>query len=199
MDTNNLRAGKENHLGQKSISIWFTGLSGSGKSTLTCEVEKKLSSLGFLSIILDGDHIRKGLNNNLGFSEEDRFENIRRVAEVSKLFVESGIITLCAFICPLDAMRKQAKKIIDESDFFLVYLDAQYMDCEKRDCKGLYAKAKSGKIDNFTGLTARYEKPDDADLILDTVNQNIDTCTEKLLKFILPKISITRLPDESGK
>jgi adenylylsulfate kinase len=195
MDKNSLRAEKESLLGQKAISIWFTGLSGSGKTTLAYEIQKSLTSLGFLSKVLDGDNIRKGLNNDLGFSEADRYENIRRVAEISKLFAENGIITICAFICPLAKMRKLAKSIIGGQNFVLVYLDASFEACENRDIKGLYAKARKGEIKYFTGLTGKYEKPDDSDLILDTVNQNVETCIEKLTEFILQRMDTFKIAD----
>jgi adenylylsulfate kinase len=146
--------------------------------------------LGVYSKIIDGDQVRKGLNSNLGFTENDRLENIRRVAEVSKLFSESGIITLCSFICPMENMRELAKNIIGQNFFVLIYLNASFEACENRDIKGLYAKARKGEIKNFTGLTATYETPVHADLTLDTVNLNIETCIEKLTEFVLPKIIV---------
>ncbi len=188
MDNKNLINITESILQKKMLSIWFTGFSGSGKTTLAVKFEKELKNLGIQSIVLDGDQVRKGLNNDLGFSDKERFENIRRVAEVSKLFSEKGIVTLCAFICPLKNMRELAKNIIGKNKFILVYLDASFEACENRDNKGLYSKARKGDIENFTGLTANYEKPDDADLILDTVNQNIDDCINKLAELILPLI-----------
>jgi len=188
MNTVNLKIKKEGLQDQRAISIWFTGLSGSGKSTLAEAFEKKLTTLGAYSKIIDGDQVRKGLNNDLGFTESDRLENIRRVAEVSKLFSETGITTLCSFICPLENMRELAKNIIGKNYFILVFLNASFEACENRDIKGLYAKARKGEIKNFTGLTATYEIPENADLTIDTVNLNIETCIEKLIEFVIPKI-----------
>jgi len=180
---------KEKIISQRAISMWFTGLSGSGKSTLAFELDCALSAQGFLSAILDGDDVRLGLNSNLGFSENDRRENIRRVAEVSKILVNTGIITLNAFICPTEQMRQLAKKIIGPDDFILIYLKASLKTCEKRDVKGLYEKARKGEIKEFTGISAPFEVPKEADLILDTENSDIDECAVKLMNFILPRIS----------
>lgn len=180
---------KEKIVSQRSVSLWFTGLPGSGKSTLAYELDIALTAQGFLSSVLDGDDIRLGLNSNLGFSESDRLENIRRVAEVSKILINTGIITLNAFICPTEHMRLLAKKIIGSDDFLLVYLAASLKTCEKRDVKGLYEKARKGEIKEFTGISAPFEIPKEADLIIDTENSDIDECAVKLMNFILPRIS----------
>ena len=144
---------------QKGIMIWFTGLSGSGKSTLAIALEGELYKQGILCRILDGDNIRSGINNNLGFSEADRTENIRRIAEVSKLFVDCGIVTIAAFISPTHAIRRMASEIIGEDDFLEVYVSTPIEECERRDVKGLYAKARRGEIKEFTGISSPFEAP----------------------------------------
>jgi adenylylsulfate kinase len=189
MNIDSRRRIKEMIVNQKTVSIWLTGLSGSGKSTLAYELDTALAAQGYLSIILDGDDVRKGLNSNLGFSEPDRYENIRRIAEVSKLFVNNGVITINAFICPTEKMRTMAKTIIGEEDFILIFLDASVQVCEKRDVKGFYKKARKGEIKNFTGISAEFEKPKKANLIIDTANNEVDDCVVKLVEFVLPRIS----------
>ena len=151
------REDKENLLNQRGLMIWFTGLSGSGKSTIAIALERELHKKGLLCRILDGDNIRTGINNNLGFSESDRIENIRRIAEVSKLFVDTGIITIAAFISPNNDIRKMASDIIGKDDFMEIYISTPLEECEKRDVKGLYAKARKGEITNFTGISAPFE------------------------------------------
>ena len=152
------RADKEKLLGQRGLMIWFTGLSGSGKSTIAIALERELHKRGILCRILDGDNIRSGINNNLGFTEEDRVENIRRIAEVAKLFVEdTGIVTLAAFISPSNDIREMAARIIGQGDFLEVYVSTPLEECERRDVKGLYAKARRGEIKNFTGISAPFE------------------------------------------
>ena len=149
------RQDKEELLGQHSVMIWFTGLSGSGKSTIAIALERELHKRGLLCRILDGDNIRSGINNNLGFSETDRVENIRRIAEVSKLFLDSGIITIAAFISPNNDIREMAANIIGKDDFLEIFVSTPLEECEKRDVKGLYAKARKGEIQNFTGISHR--------------------------------------------
>ena len=149
------RKDREALLKQKGIMIWFTGLSGSGKSTLAIALERELYKQGILCRILDGDNIRSGINNNLGFSEADRTENIRRIAEVSKLFVDCGIVTIAAFISPTHAIRRMASEIIGEDDFLEVYVSTPIEECERRDVKGLYAKARRGEIKEFTGISSK--------------------------------------------
>lgn len=182
------RADKENLLGQHSVMIWFTGLSGSGKSTIAIALERELHSRGIMCRILDGDNIRSGINNNLGFTAEDRMENIRRIAEISKLFVDTGIVTIAAFISPDEAMRKLACDIIGREDFIEVYVNTPLEVCEKRDVKGLYAKARKGDIKNFTGISAPFEAPAHPDLCLDTSALSLKECVDRLLDLILKRI-----------
>jgi len=179
---------KEQFLNQKACVIWMTGLSGSGKTTIAIGLEKELKKRGFLTQILDGDNIRTGINKNLGFSEEDRTENIRRIAEVSKLFVNCGIITINCFVSPTLDIREQAKEIIGESDFREIYVNASYQECEKRDVKGLYKKARNGEIKNFTGLDAPFEAPDNAFLEIKTAEMSIEESVNYLIDAILSDI-----------
>ena len=179
---------KEQLLKQKSFTVWMTGLSGSGKSTVAKGLERYLHEHGFLTQILDGDNIRVGINNNLGFSEEDRTENIRRIAEVSKLFVNCGIITLNCFVSPTREMRKMAKEIIGADNFIEVFINASLAECEKRDVKGLYSKARLGEIKNFTGVDAPFEDPSNAAVEVNTAELSIDESIKKVLDYILPKI-----------
>ena len=184
------RADKEQLLGQRGIMIWFTGLSGSGKSTIAIALERELSQRGLLCRILDGDNIRSGINNNLGFSADDRRENIRRIAEVGKLFVDTGIITLAAFISPDNEMRGMASDIIGADSFLEVYVSTPLEECERRDVKGLYAKARRGEIKNFTGISAPFEAPMSPTLDLDTSKLSLQESVERLLEMILPKVSL---------
>jgi len=179
---------KEQFLNQKACVIWMTGLSGSGKTTIAIGLEKELKKRGFLTQILDGDNIRTGINKNLGFSEEDRTENIRRIAEVSKLFVNCGIITINCFVSPTLDIREQAKEIIGESDFREIYVNASYQECEKRDVKGLYKKARNGEIKNFTGLDAPFEAPENAFLEIKTAEMSIEESVNYLIDAILSDI-----------
>lgn len=179
------RRDKEALLGQRGMMVWFTGLSGSGKSTVAIAVERELQKRGLLCRILDGDNIRSGINNNLGFSEADRVENIRRIAEVGKLFVDTGIITLAAFISPNNALRRMAADIIGAEDFLEVYVSTPLEVCEKRDVKGLYAKARRGEIKEFTGISAPFEVPDHPALSLDTSVLPLEESVEKVLELIL--------------
>ncbi len=176
--------------GHHSVVVWFTGLSGSGKSTLANEVDKTLFSKGIHSYVLDGDNIRHGLNNDLGFSETDRSENIRRTAEVSKLMANAGIVTLVSFITPLRSDRKLAKAIIGEQDFIEVFIDTPIEVCEERDIKGLYAKARKGEIPNFTGISAPYEAPEHPDLIIKTADKTIASSADDICDYILKRINI---------
>ncbi len=184
------RADKENLLGQRGLMVWFTGLSGSGKSTIAIALERELQKRGLLCRILDGDNIRSGINNNLGFSEKDRIENIRRIAEVGKLFVDTGIITIAAFISPNNALREMAANIIGKNDFMEIYVSTPLEECERRDVKGLYAKARRGEIKNFTGISAPFEAPVHPALSIDTSKLSVEESVAKLLKLILPKIRI---------
>ncbi len=181
---------KEELLGQRSVMIWFTGLSGSGKSTIAIALERELHKRGLLCRILDGDNIRSGINNNLGFSEADRIENIRRIAEVSKLFIDSGIITIAAFISPNNDVREMAANIIGHEQFLEVYVSTPLEECEKRDVKGLYAKARKGEIKDFTGVSAPFEAPQHPALALDTSMLTVEQSVNKLLEMILPKVQM---------
>ncbi|WP_346856179.1 adenylyl-sulfate kinase [uncultured Draconibacterium sp.] len=183
------REAKEIRLKQKAKVIWFTGLSGSGKTTVSSALEKKLFEMGYFTQLLDGDNIRSGINNNLTFSEEDRTENIRRIAEMAKLIMNCGVIVLCAFISPTDDIRNLAKRIIGEDDFIELFIDTPLEVCEKRDVKGLYEKARKGLIKNFTGVSAPFEKPVDADVIIDTSEVPLAQSVEKVFKKILEQIS----------
>lgn len=182
------RSDKESLLKQRGIMIWFTGLSGSGKSTIAIALERELQKRGLLCRILDGDNIRSGINNNLGFSAEDRIENIRRIAEIGKLFVDTGIITIAAFISPNNAIREMAANIIGKEDFMEVYISTPIEECERRDVKGLYAKARRGEIKDFTGVSSPFEAPQYPDLSLDTSVLSVEESVNLLLNLILPKV-----------
>ena len=182
------RRDKESLLNQRSVMIWFTGLSGSGKSTIAIALERELQKRGLLCQILDGDNIRSGINNNLGFSAEDRKENIRRIAEVGKLFVHTGIITIAAFISPNNELREMASEIIGKNDFMEIFVSTPLEECERRDVKGLYAKARKGEIKNFTGISAPFEAPRHPALSLDTSKLSLEESVNKLLEIILPRI-----------
>ncbi|MCG8411291.1 MAG: adenylyl-sulfate kinase [Bacteroidales bacterium] len=187
------RLQKEQILKQRGIVIWFTGLSGSGKSTLAQELEKKFHSKDLLTVVLDGDKIRKGLNANLGFSYSDRIENIRRVAEVSKLFFCTGIITIAACITPTREMQNTVRQIIGDDDLFEIYLNTPIDICEKRDVKGLYKKARNGQVKNFTGISSIYEIPKNPDIILNTANQSIEECSCLIFNRIINKIGLSEV------
>ncbi len=180
------RADKEKLLSQHSKVIWLTGLSGSGKTTIAREIEKKLNELGHLTQILDGDNIRTGINNNLGFTQEDRHENIRRIAEVSKLFLDCGIICINSFISPTIEIREMAKKIIGRENFIEVFINAPLEVCEKRDPKGLYKKVRAGEIKNFTGIDSPFEAPEKPEIELKTDELSIEDSALKALEIILP-------------
>lgn len=182
------RKDKEELLKQRSVMIWFTGLSGSGKSTIAIALERELHKRGLLCRILDGDNIRSGINNNLGFSPEDRVENIRRIAEVSKLFVDTGVITIAAFISPNNELRELASSIIGKENFLEIYVSTPIEECERRDVKGLYAKARKGEIKEFTGVSAPFEAPANPALILDTSLLSLEESVNGLLELILPKV-----------
>ena len=183
------RKDKEDLLHQHSVMIWFTGLSGSGKSTLAIALERELQNRGLLCRILDGDNIRSGINNNLGFTAEDRVENIRRIAEIGKLFVDTGVITIAAFISPNNELREMTSNIIGKENFVEVYISTPIEECEKRDVKGLYAKARRGEIKNFTGISAPFEAPEDAALSIDTSKHSVKESVDMLLDLILPKVA----------
>lgn len=188
-DTILSRGDKENLLNQNSLVIWMTGLSGSGKSTLARALEKKLHEKGHLTKLLDGDNLRSGINGNLGFSAEDRMENIRRSAEVSKLFMNCGVVTICSLISPTDDIRDLARSIIGEKDFFEVFVNCPFEVCAERDVKGLYKKALNGEIKNFTGLDAPFDHPQNPSLELKTDQHSLEECLDSLLNAVLARIS----------
>jgi adenylylsulfate kinase len=178
------RQERESFLKQKGVILWFTGLSGSGKSTIANEVAYKLHKVGKLAYVLDGDNIRHGLNKDLGFSPEDRNENIRRISEVAKLFADAGIITLTAFISPYIQYRNYCRELAGPGRFFEIFTKASIETCEKRDTKGLYKKAKQGLIKDFTGINAPYEEPEHPELIIDTDKETVEESVEKVLAIL---------------
>lgn len=178
------RHDKEQLLGQKGVMLWFTGLSGSGKSTVAIALERELQKRGLLCRILDGDNIRTGINANLGFSADDRRENIRRVAEVAKLFVDTGIITIAAFVSPTENLRKLAQHIIGKDDFKEIFISTPIEECERRDVKGLYARARRGEVKNFTGISAPFEAPQHPALSLDTSKLSLEESVAQLLQLL---------------
>jgi len=166
------------------VILWFTGFSGSGKSTLAHAVEKALYDLGCRTYVFDGDNVRHGLCADLGFSKEDREENIRRIGEMSKLFIEAGVIALTAFISPFQADRERVRKLVAEGDFIEIYCRCPLEVCEQRDVKGLYQKARQGKITEFTGISSPYETPENPELVIDTANQPLETCVENIMQYL---------------
>ncbi len=182
------RSEKEALLGQRGVCIWMTGLSGSGKSTIAIALERELHERGRFCTVLDGDNVRTGINNNLGFSDADRTENIRRIAEVAKLFVQQGMIVVCCFVSPSIAMREQAKSIIGAEDFIEVFVDTPLEECERRDVKGLYAKARAGEVKDFTGISAPFEAPPSPAIHIATTGRGEGASAQELLNFILPRV-----------
>ncbi|MBS3737457.1 adenylyl-sulfate kinase [Mesohalobacter halotolerans] len=178
------RKDREKQLKQPGMVLWFTGLSGSGKSTIANAVEQDLFHSGYKTYTLDGDNIRQGINRGLGFTAEDRAENLRRIAEVAKLFVDAGQICIAAFVSPTKADRKLVKDIIGEDDFIEIFVDTPLEICEKRDVKGLYAKARKGEIKNFTGISAPYENPEHPDLIIKTEHKNVGQSAKAVTECI---------------
>lgn len=185
------RSDKEEALKQRAKVLWLTGLSGSGKSTIAEALEKQLHLEGFLTKLLDGDNIRVGLSNNLGFSEEDRKENIRRIAEAAKLFLDGGIICICSFVSPTREIRDMARSIVGAEDFLEVYVNAPIEVCEARDVKGLYKKARAGEIKQFTGIDSPFEAPLDPFLELKTDEKDLVACREELFAAALPKLQLS--------
>jgi len=178
------RAEREKLLGQRGVTIWLTGLSGSGKSTVAVAAEKRLVGEGRHAYVLDGDNIRHGLNSNLGFSPADRTENIRRIGEVAKLFTDAGVIVFTSFISPYRADRDLVRASLGDGDFIEVYVAANVDTCEKRDVKGLYAKARKGEIPEFTGISAPYEEPLKPELVLDTNTQTVEQSVDQLVAYL---------------
>ena len=186
------KAERSRRSGQKPCVLWFTGLSGSGKSTISGALEVRLHEMGFLSYLLDGDNVRHGLNRDLGFSDADRVENIRRIAEVSKLFVDAGLIVLTAFISPFRADRDAARAIVGPGEFVEIYLDVELAVCELRDPKGLYRKARAGEIRNFTGIDSAYEPPEAPEIRIDTSQSSPAECVEQVVRHLLARGHLTR-------
>ncbi len=182
------REDKEKLLNQHSIVIWITGLSGSGKTTIAEGLEQELHKRGYLTKLLDGDNVRTGINNNLKFSEEDRKENIRRIAEISKLFMLGGVILINCFISPTKEIRDQAKEIIGPKNYFEIFVNTPLEVCEERDEKGLYAKARAGLIKNFTGIDSPYENPENPDVEIRTTEISIDESVKRILDSLIPRI-----------
>ncbi|WP_457567782.1 adenylyl-sulfate kinase [Desulfurobacterium sp.] len=181
------REDREKMKRHKSFILWFTGLSGSGKSTLSHRVEERLYEMGVHTYVLDGDNVRMGLNSDLGFSEEDRRENIRRIGEVAKLFVDAGIVVLTAFISPYRRDRDFVRRLVNEGDFIEVYVKCPLEVCERRDPKGLYKKARAGIIKNFTGIDDPYEEPLNPEIVVETDKASLDECTEKIISYLVDK------------
>jgi adenylylsulfate kinase len=173
--------------GHKSLILWFTGLSGSGKSTIAHRLEEELFKLGIRTYVLDGDNIRTGLNKDLGFSPEDREENIRRIGEVAKLFVDAGIVVLTAFISPYRKDRKFVRNLVDKDEFIEIYVKCPIEVCERRDVKGLYEKARRGIIKQFTGIDDPYEEPEDPEIVVETDRMSVDECVNKILKYLFDR------------
>ena len=182
----NQRSQLNNH---GSFLIWFTGLSGSGKSTIANAVEQQLAQKGFHTFLLDGDNIRHGLNKDLGFTEADRIENIRRIGEVSKLMTDAGLIVITAFISPFQSERNMVRELIGAGEFIEIFVDTPLQIAEKRDVKGLYAKARAGELKNFTGIDSPYERPSKPEIIIDTCKLSVETAADTIVKYYLSSIT----------
>ena len=182
------RRDKEAMLQQHSRVIWLTGLSGSGKSTIACGLERELAQQGFFTQVLDGDNIRTGINNNLGFSDADRYENIRRISEVSKLFLDCGVICINSFVSPTRKIRRVAHDIIGRENLIEIYVEASLETCEKRDTKGLYKKARAGKIKDFTGIDSPFEPPENPDIVLNTERHTVEECVEMCVEYVVEEV-----------
>lgn len=183
-DSEVTKAQRQERNGHKSVVIWFTGLSGSGKSTISVALEKVLFEQNITSYRLDGDNIRHGLNQNLGFSPEDRKENIRRIGEVGKLMVDAGVVTMTAFISPYEEDRNTVRDILEDGEFIEVFTKCSLDECESRDPKGLYKKARSGEIKEFTGINAPYEEPSNPEIVIDTENESVEESVEKIVAYL---------------
>lgn len=179
------RQEREKMLGQRGVMVWFTGLSGSGKSTVALGVERELHRRGILCRILDGDNIRAGINCNLGFSPEDRRENIRRIAEVGKLFVDTGVVTLACFVSPTEEIRQMAREIVGADDFKEVFVSTPIEECERRDVKGLYARARRGEVKEFTGVSAPFEAPQHPALSIDTSVLPLEESVARVVEMVV--------------
>ena len=184
-DTNVTKDRRDNLNKQRSAIIWFTGLSGSGKTTIANALEQQLHKLSFRTYLLDGDNVRHGLSNDLGFSDNDRTENIRRIGEVSKLFIDAGVMVLATFISPFISDRKFVRNIVNETEFIEIYIKCPLNLCEDRDIKGLYKKARAGEIKQFTGIDSPYEEPVDPELIIDSDELSIDECVNEIISYLV--------------
>lgn len=184
------RQKREERLGQKGKLIWFTGLSGSGKSTLSNAVEKRLFAAGFTTYALDGDNVRSGINSNLGFTEADRKENIRRVSEIGKLMLDAGLVVCASFISPYIIDREGVKQIVGDDNFIEIYVNTSLEECERRDVKGLYKKARKGEIKDMTGISSPYEAPINPDLEIVTDHQSIEESVDKILDYLNSRLNI---------
>ncbi len=189
------REDKERLLGQRGMTIWFTGYSGSGKSTIAVALERLLSSEGYVCKILDGDNIRSGLNSDLGFSHDDRIENIRRIAEVCRLFNSIGVIVIASFVTPTEDLRSLARKTIGNDDYFEVWVSTSLEECERRDVKGLYAKARAGMIQNFTGIDAPFDIPESPSITVDTEDSSPEECVKAIYDIVRPRITADSIAD----
>lgn len=178
---------RQEHKNHKSCILWYTGLSGSGKSTIANKVEEKMFDMGFHTYILDGDNVRMGLNKGLGFSDDDRKENIRRIGEVSKLFIDAGVIVGTAFISPFRSDRDMVRSIVNENEFIEIYVNTPLDVCEERDPKGLYKKARAGEIKFFTGIDSPYEAPENPEINLLTANRSVDECADEVIAWLAAK------------
>lgn len=186
-DVSVARKDREKKNGHKSAAVWFTGLSGSGKSTIAHALEKRLHQAGCRTYVFDGDNVRHGLCSDLGFSPEDRSENIRRIGEMVKLFLDAGVIALTAFISPFTGDRQKVRRLLDDGDFIEIYCRCPIEVCEQRDVKGLYRRARTGEIKNYTGIGSPYEEPENPDLILDTHEHSLETCVDKVFDLFLER------------
>ena len=184
------KASRQNLNGHKSLLLWFTGLSGSGKSTIANAVEQKLAALGIKTYSLDGDNIRKGINSDLSFSPSDRTENIRRIAEIANLMIEAGIVVLAAFVSPYKKDRQNIRSIVKDTNFVEIHVNTSLKECERRDVKGLYKKARAGDIKDMTGISAPYEAPENPDLEIQTENETVEAAAQRIVDFIKPKIKL---------
>lgn len=182
------RAAKEARLAQHGCVLWMTGLSGSGKSTIAVALEQQLSAMGYLCRVVDGDNVRHTINSDLGFSATDREENIRRTAELCRLFAHTGIVAIASLVCPTNAMRQRAEQIIGSDDFIQIHISTPIEECERRDVKGLYALARRGEIDSFTGISAPFEAPEQADITIDTTDCTVEECVGYIVYKIKNRI-----------
>ena len=187
-DRTESRAAKEARLAQRGCVLWLTGLSGSGKSTIAVALEQQLSAMGYLCRVVDGDNIRHTISADLGFTATDRAENIRRTAELCRIFADTGIVTIACLVCPTNDMRHTAQHIIGSSDFIQIHISTPIEECERRDTKGLYARARRGEIANFTGISAPFEFPEEPDITIDTTDCSVDECVDYIIYKIKKRI-----------